>query len=97
MDGAQEALRAMLIHFHFQLFLSHLSISIQDVSSHDFIIRNNFLTPKKLKGDISNYNDAYQVRNCWLVGLPDLKTGSDYVRQKIVDFLNDMIDIGVAG
>ncbi|KAG5676206.1 hypothetical protein PVAND_006055 [Polypedilum vanderplanki] len=47
--------------------------------------------------DITNYNDPYQVRNCWLVGLSDLKTGSDYVRQKIADFLNDLISLGVAG
>lgn len=48
-------------------------------------------------GDINNYNDPYQVRNCWLVSLPDLKVGSDWVRTKIIDFMNDLIDIGVAG
>jgi alpha-amylase len=51
----------------------------------------------KLTGDINNYGDPYQVRNCWLVGLPDLKTGTDYVRQKVVNFLNDLISLGVAG
>lgn len=46
---------------------------------------------------INNYNDVNQVRNCWLVGLPDLKGGSNWVRDKIVEFLNNLIDLGVAG
>jgi alpha-amylase len=48
-------------------------------------------------GDIENYNDVNQVRNCKLVGLPDLATGSEYVRNKIAEFLNRLIDLGVAG
>jgi alpha-amylase len=48
-------------------------------------------------GDITNYNDPNQVRNCWLVGLPDLKVGSEYVRGKIIAYMNDLIDLGVAG
>lgn len=38
-----------------------------------------------------------KVRDCSLLGLPDLATGSEYVRQRIADYLNNMIDIGVAG
>ena len=48
-------------------------------------------------GNIENYNDIFQVRDCKLVGLPDLDLGSDYVRDKIVNYLNTLIDIGVAG
>lgn len=47
--------------------------------------------------DIGNYNDRFEVQNCDLVGLNDLKTGSSYVRQKIADYLNDLINLGVAG
>lgn len=47
--------------------------------------------------DINNYNDPYQVRNCWLVGLPDLNQGTEYVRGKLADFLNHLINLGVAG
>lgn len=47
--------------------------------------------------DIQNYNDIYQVRNCWLVGLADLNQGTNWVRDKIVDFMNHLIDLGVAG
>ena len=39
----------------------------------------------------------FQVRNCKLVGLPDLWLGKDYVTDKIVEFMNRLIDIGVAG
>lgn len=46
--------------------------------------------------DIS-YDDPNKIRNCWLVGLPDLKQGTEYVREKIVEFMNKLIDLGVAG
>ena len=48
-------------------------------------------------GNIENYNDVNQVRDCKLVGLPDLATGNEYVRQKIADYMNNLIDMGVAG
>jgi hypothetical protein len=38
-----------------------------------------------------------QIRNCELVGLHDLNQGLDSVRNKILGFLNRLIDIGVAG
>ncbi|KAF2880634.1 hypothetical protein ILUMI_25528 [Ignelater luminosus] len=38
-----------------------------------------------------------RVRNCQLVGLNDLNQGKDYVRTKILDFLNHLIELGVAG
>lgn len=46
---------------------------------------------------INNYNNAVEVRNCELVGLPDLDQGEEYVRTRIVKFMNKLIDIGVAG
>ena len=48
-------------------------------------------------GNIHNYGDKYEVRNCKLVSLSDLKLSKDYVRQKVVDYLNKLIDIGVGG
>uniref|UniRef100_A0A8C5Q3L3 Alpha-amylase n=1 Tax=Leptobrachium leishanense TaxID=445787 RepID=A0A8C5Q3L3_9ANUR len=48
-------------------------------------------------GEIENYGDANQVRNCRLVGLLDLALEKDYVRDKIADYLNNLISIGVAG
>ncbi|XP_054773707.2 alpha-amylase A-like [Lytechinus pictus] len=48
-------------------------------------------------GEINNYGDADQVRNCNLVGLNDLWTGKEYVRGKLAAFLNDLVGAGVAG
>lgn len=38
-----------------------------------------------------------QVRDCRLVGLLDLALEKDYVRGKVADFMNKLIDMGVAG
>lgn len=46
---------------------------------------------------ITTYNDAEQVRNCDLVGLPDLNQGVELVRSKIVEYMNKLINMGVAG
>uniref|UniRef100_A0A3P9H2B9 Alpha-amylase n=1 Tax=Oryzias latipes TaxID=8090 RepID=A0A3P9H2B9_ORYLA len=48
-------------------------------------------------GNIENYGDPYQVRDCRLVGLLDLALEKDYVRGKVADFMNKLIDMGVAG
>lgn len=44
-----------------------------------------------------DYNNAYQVRNCELVGLHDLNQTEEDTRNKIVNYLNQLIDLGVAG
>ncbi|EFN63696.1 Alpha-amylase 1 [Camponotus floridanus] len=46
---------------------------------------------------INNYQDATNVRDCELEALHDLNQTEEYVREKIVDFLNKAIDAGVAG
>ncbi|XP_054088895.1 alpha-amylase 2-like [Zeugodacus cucurbitae] len=46
---------------------------------------------------INNYNDANQVRNCELVGLKDLDQSKSWVQDRILDFLNKLINLGVAG
>ncbi|KAI4896274.1 hypothetical protein NFI96_003665 [Prochilodus magdalenae] len=48
-------------------------------------------------GNIENYQDIYQVRNCRLLGLLDLAQEKEQVRGKIVDHLNSLVDMGVAG
>lgn len=47
--------------------------------------------------NIYNYSDRYEVQNCELVDLADLKTESEYVRGKIADYLNHLLDLGVSG
>lgn len=48
-------------------------------------------------GNIENYGDPNQVRNCRLVNLIDLNQGKDYVRGKIGGFMGDVINLGAAG
>ena len=49
------------------------------------------------RSNISNYGDRYQVQNCRLVSLQDLRTGSNAVRDRIAGYLNDLLSLGVAG
>lgn len=46
---------------------------------------------------IENWDDPIQMRNCELVGLRDLNQTNPFVREKTIDFLNRLIDMGVAG
>ncbi|KAJ4434150.1 hypothetical protein ANN_16470 [Periplaneta americana] len=46
---------------------------------------------------ITNYSDANNVRNCELNGLHDLNQGSTYVRGKMIEYLNNLVDSGIAG
>ncbi|AGL18027.1 carbohydrate-binding module family 20 domain-containing protein [Actinoplanes sp. N902-109] len=47
--------------------------------------------------DIVNYSDKWEVQNCELVDLSDLKTESSYVRGKLTSYLNDLVSLGVDG
>ncbi|GLV35220.1 Amylase related [Carabus blaptoides fortunei] len=46
---------------------------------------------------IFDYNNPVEVRNCDLVGLHDLNQSVPYVRDKLVEALNHLVDLGVAG
>ncbi|XP_053214668.1 alpha-amylase-like isoform X2 [Panonychus citri] len=61
---------------------------------------SNFNSKEKCNsgdGQIHDYGNPSQVRNCELSGLHDLDTGSEYVRSKQRDAVNHLIDIGIAG
>ncbi|MFI5938615.1 carbohydrate-binding module family 20 domain-containing protein [Actinoplanes sp. NPDC051494] len=47
--------------------------------------------------DIANYGDRWEVQNCELVDLSDLKTEASYVRGKLTAYLNDLVSLGVDG
>lgn len=67
-------------------------LNFPDFGYNDF----NHCNPPDIQG--SDYsNDAYRVKHCNLVGLPDLNQDSSYVKQKIISYLKDLTDIGVAG
>jgi alpha-amylase len=46
---------------------------------------------------IQDYSNLTQVQNCELLGMPDLKTGSDHVRTGIAGYLNSQLALGVDG
>ncbi|XP_042319991.1 alpha-amylase 1-like isoform X4 [Sceloporus undulatus] len=52
---------------------------------------------KTPSGDIENYSDPIQVRNCRLCGLVDLAQSREDVRSKIAGYMNHLVDLGVAG
>jgi alpha-amylase len=47
--------------------------------------------------ELTNYQDPFEVRNCALNSSPDLNHERDNVKEKISEFLNRLIDMGVAG
>lgn len=48
-------------------------------------------------GEIEDYADLTQLRNCRLLGLNDINQRREHVRERIVEFLNRLISYGVAG
>ncbi|QJR81546.1 alpha-amylase [Alteromonas pelagimontana] len=47
--------------------------------------------------EVVDYTNRWEVQNCELVGLADLNTASEYVQSTIANYLNDLVNIGVAG
>ncbi|GBQ03456.1 alpha-amylase [Streptomyces spongiicola] len=47
--------------------------------------------------EINNYQDRFNVQHCELVGLADLDTGEEYVRNRIAGYMNDLLSLGVDG
>lgn len=46
---------------------------------------------------IQNFRDRYEVQNCELVDLDDLDTSAQHVQEVLANYLNHLLDIGVAG
>ena len=56
----------------------------------------NSCEPEGIQG--SDYaNNADRVRRCRLVDLPDLNHDSVYVKQRLTDFVQDLVNLGVKG
>uniref|UniRef100_UPI000349DACC alpha-amylase n=1 Tax=Nocardiopsis xinjiangensis TaxID=124285 RepID=UPI000349DACC len=47
--------------------------------------------------EITDWNDRQQVQECELLGLSDLDTGSAYVQDRLVQYLNGLVGMGVGG
>ncbi|XP_049811104.1 alpha-amylase 1-like [Schistocerca nitens] len=46
---------------------------------------------------VNNYQDANNIRDCELVELHDLDQSQEFVRQKLSEYLNHLVELGVAG
>lgn len=46
---------------------------------------------------LNSWTDPFLLNNGWLVGLSDLDTESDYVRDRIAAYLTELISIGFSG
>lgn len=57
---------------------------------------NDFHPPCNIESDDYG-NDAWRVRHCRLVGLPDLNTSDDYVQSTLAGYLNHLTSLGVKG
>ncbi|OBX34954.1 alpha-amylase precursor [Halomonas elongata] len=57
---------------------------------------NNFHPACAIKPE-DYHNDAWRVRNCRLVGLPDLNTEDGSVQSTIADYLKQLTSLGVKG
>ncbi len=44
-----------------------------------------------------DYSSVWSIQHCDLVGLNDLRTESEYVRDKLAEYLNDLLSMGVSG
>lgn len=47
--------------------------------------------------EVEDYTDRWQVQECDLLGLADLKTSADYVQSRIAEHLDDLVSLGVEG
>jgi hypothetical protein len=54
--------------------------------------KDDFHTPCDI-----DWGSADSIRRCELVGLPDLDQSRENVRASLAAFMNDLIDLGVAG
>lgn len=81
--------------------------------THDFQFKENEFSGKKpglefpgvpygiedfhCERSLNSWTDPFILNNGWLVGLTDLNTESDYVRQRIADYLTSLLSIGMSG
>lgn len=49
------------------------------------------------KTNVDDYANADNVQNCRLTGLQDLDTSKPYVQEKLADYLNHLLNLGVEG
>ena len=46
---------------------------------------------------LNSWTDGFIMNYGWLVNLSDLNTETDYVRQRIADYITELISMGISG
>lgn len=112
-SGSEKAFREMVyqcneagVRIYVDVVLNHMAAGLGDVIGTGGRVAN----PKLLEYPVyneedfnaecqvdNNRSDASDIRNCRLTSLPDLNQGSEFVQIQMVEFLNKLIEYGVAG
>lgn len=68
------------------------------ISVHSFLVRSIVSFERFIsQGNVNDYADPSDVRNCYLLGLTDLYGKLEYVRDAVAGYFNHLSRIGVAG
>jgi alpha-amylase len=107
--GVKVLVDAVINHMTGQGNISYGGVSYTKYNYPDLYSPNNFhsypadcpIPPPagsgRREGDITDFNDYTQVFKCELVGLSDLRTETNYVRNTLAAYLNKLISYGVSG
>uniref|UniRef100_A0AAR2K7H6 Alpha-amylase n=1 Tax=Pygocentrus nattereri TaxID=42514 RepID=A0AAR2K7H6_PYGNA len=109
-SGTEEELRDMItrcnnvgVNIYVDAIINHICGTYFDANKKNFpsvpfsSLDFNDGKCKTANGGIENYHNIFQVRDCQLVGLLDLAMEKDSVRGKVAEYMNKLIDMGVAG
>ena len=81
---------------HFTKYV-YPNVGVASATEPNLYTKDDFHQPTCTIANSDYASNADHVRNCELVGLADLNTGSERVRDKLAGYLNSLVDMGVAG
>lgn len=94
------------IRVYVEVVLNHMAFGRDIVGTGGSLANGEMLTYPAVKYnasdfhkpcDIEDFANADQIRECQLLGMPDLNQGREFVQSAQVDFLNKLIGMGVTG
>lgn len=112
-SGTEQEFREMVyecneagVRVYVDVVLNHMAAGVGDVVGSGGRVANPQLleypvyNEEDFNGEChidNNRSDFNSLRNCRLTSFPDLNQGSEFVQIQMVEFLNKLIDYGVAG
>jgi alpha-amylase len=98
--GVKVYVDAVINHMTGQGHVSYGGVEYTKYAYRDLYGYDNFHHPGSgcpTTGGIDDFNDYTQVFHCELVGLSDLRTETEYVRNSLAGYLNKLLGYGVSG